>query len=61
MKDSSGKMLELSNLSSGKSTITVDRDTVKLTDMEKGESWGVNVENHDGVVDLTNVSQELFI
>lgn len=56
MKDSSGKMLELSNLSSGKSTITVDRDTVKLTDMEKGESWGVNVENHDGVVDLTNVS-----
>ncbi|MBL4373337.1 hypothetical protein [Klebsiella pneumoniae] len=54
MKDSIGKMLDLSELHAEKSTITIDRDTVKLTALEKGESWGVAIDNHSGVVDLTN-------
>lgn len=54
MKDSDGKFFDISGVRVGKSTIAIDRDTVMLTPIEKGESWGGVIENNDGIVDLNN-------
>lgn len=54
-KDSSGKWIETGGMKTPKSSITVCSDTIKLTQADKGDTWGVSIKNNNGVIDLSPV------
>ncbi|HBQ2695770.1 hypothetical protein [Klebsiella pneumoniae] len=52
-KDSLGKWIETGNMVSPKSSISVCKDTIKLSLIDKGDTWGVKQDNHNGTMDLS--------
>ncbi|EPY6939615.1 hypothetical protein ACHQIX_08875 [Klebsiella pneumoniae] len=54
-KDSSGKWIETSGMKSPKSLVNVCSDTIKLSQADKGDTWGISLKNNNGVIDLSSV------
>ncbi|HHT0496710.1 TPA: hypothetical protein ACTXFX_002727 [Raoultella planticola] len=53
-KDSNGKWIDTTELKTKKSTITVCKNTIKLSDIDMGDSWGVKIDNQNGIIDLSS-------
>lgn len=54
-KDSSGKWIETREMKTPKSSITVCSNTIKLSQPDKGDTWGIDLKNNKGVIDLSPV------
>ncbi|MEB8021661.1 hypothetical protein [Raoultella ornithinolytica] len=52
-KDSLGKWVETGKMESPKSSISVCKDTIKLSERDKGDTWGVKLINNNGLIDLS--------
>ncbi|WP_152490671.1 hypothetical protein [Dickeya dadantii] len=53
-KDSSGKWIDTSEMSSFKDNIYIDTNTISLSEVDKGDMWGGGVDCSMGIVDLRN-------
>ncbi|WP_152495234.1 hypothetical protein [Dickeya sp. NCPPB 3274] len=53
-KDSSGKWIDTSEMSSFKDNIYIDTNTISLSEVDKGDMWGGVVDCSMGIVDLRN-------
>ncbi|QOL13959.1 hypothetical protein [Dickeya dianthicola] len=53
-KDSSGKWIDTSEMSSFRDNIHVDTNTISLSEIDKGEIWGGSIDCAMGIVDLRN-------
>ncbi len=53
-KDSIGKWIDTTKLSGFKNSIGIDTHTIRLTDADKGDLWGGELQIKNGVLDIRN-------